>query len=113
MLSSAYRLRTRSDFAKAYSRGRSYVSDLVVVHVFFKGGHTRIGFSVSKKVGNAVVRNRVKRQMREAFREMIPQVSDGYDVVVVARRKADGAKYSSISAAIGNLLRKSGILKTC
>ena len=112
MLPSASRLRQRSAFGRIYAKGRSYVTDLVVVYILPNKGHvTRIGFSVSKKLGNAVKRNRVKRLLREAAREMLPHISDGYDVVVVARNRAAGAVYGDVYAALYGRLQKTGILK--
>ena len=112
MLPSASRLRQRSAFGRVYAKGRSYATDLVVVYILPCKGHTtRIGFSVSKKLGNSVNRNRVKRLLREAAREMLPQISDGYDVVVVARSRAAGADYGNVCAALYGRFQKAGIFK--
>ncbi len=91
MLPSASRLIRRSDFGRVYSRGKSCATDLVVVYVLpNRGQTTRIGFSVSKKLGKAVIRNRVKRKLREAVRETLPELTTGYDVIIVARVKLQG-----------------------
>lgn len=112
MLPSAYRLKERSAFRRVYARGKSYVMDLVVVYVLpNKKEITRVGFSVSKKLGKSVDRNRVKRLLREATRQFVPQIAMGYDVVIVARRKAAGAGYEKFLPAISRLFTKSGILK--
>lgn len=113
MLPSASRLIRRSDFARVYSRGKSYVTDLVVVYVLpNKVQTTRIGFSVSKKLGNAVIRNRVKRKLREATREMLPEIAGGYDVIIVARVKAARAVYADLRGALRGLFEKAGLLQT-
>ncbi len=70
----------------------------------------RVGFSVSKKLGKAVARNRVKRLFREAVRRMMPEVREGYDLVIVARVRASKATLEEISAAVADLLRKSGLM---
>jgi len=111
MVPSANRLKRRSEFGRVYSRGRSYVTDLVVVYVLpSKEETTRIGFSVSKKLGKSVVRNRVKRMLREAVRSYLPRIRPGFHAVVVARVKAGSAAFSDISAALGSALERSGIL---
>ena len=110
MLPSASRLKHRSGFASVYARGRSYATDLVVVYVRRgKNETTRIGFSVSKRVGKAVARNRTKRLLREAARELLPEIEPGCDVVVVARSAAATASHSSIRASLRALLRRSGV----
>lgn len=112
MLPSASRLKRRSDFSRVYGKGRSYATDLIVVYVLpARGKLTRIGFSVSKKLGKSVVRNRVKRLLREAARALLPDLEPGRDVVVVARRKAAGATLAALGSAMQELFRGSGILR--
>jgi len=112
MLPSAYRLKERSSFSRVYARGKSCVTDLVVVYVLPNRLYTtRIGFSVSKKLGNSVSRNRVKRLLREASRELLPQIAMGYDVVIVARKKAASESLEHLLPALAGLFKKSGILK--
>ncbi len=111
MLPSASRLRRTSEFSRVYKKGRSYATDLIVVYVLPNQGRaSRFGFSVGKKLGGAVVRNRAKRLLREISRRLLPGVPNGYDFVVVARRKAAGAGYADLCAAMHSLFRKSGIL---
>ena len=110
MLSCAYRLKEKSDFARTYKRGRSCANNIAAMYVFNKGGHTRIGYSVSKKIGNAVIRNRVKRLLREATRQVLPSIKEGIDVVIIARSRSKGAKYMEIKTALENLFSKAGIL---
>lgn len=113
MLPSASRLKQQSGFKRVYAKGRSYPSDLVVVYVLpNRSGAIRVGFSVSKKIGNAVVRNRTKRLMREAVRLLLPCIAGGYDVVIVARRRAAGAAFLPIYEAVRALFAKAGIFNT-
>lgn len=71
---------------------------------------SRFGFSVSKRVGGAVVRNRVRRRVREAVRLQLPEVAIGYDVVFVARTPAAQAAYSQIENSVDRLLRLAGLV---
>lgn len=70
-----------------------------------------MGFSVSKKVGKSVVRNRIKRRLRAACRGYLPQIERGYLVVFVARGAAADADYRELDAAMAALLQRSGLLK--
>ena len=75
-----------NDFRRIYARGKSYVSPLVVVYALKnRTKNVRVGITTSKKVGNAVQRNRSRRVIREAFRALAPRVRPGFDLVLVAR----------------------------
>ena len=85
------RLSRSADFERAYRRGRSQSNRFFVLYAFPRGGGEetpRLGLSVSRKVGGAVERNRVKRLVREAFAEQAGTVAPGQDLVVVARPDA-------------------------
>ena len=104
------RLRKTADFAAVWSEGRSKVDRLFVVRVRPNGlGVTRFGFSVSKRIGNAVVRNRVKRRLREVTR--VTAVEAGFDIVIVARNGSSGVEFGRIERSVRNLLRRSGVLR--
>jgi ribonuclease P protein component len=111
MLPLAFRLKRRSDFGRIYSKGRSNATDLIVVYVLpARDDATRIGFSVSKKLGDSVARNRVKRLLREAVRPFLPQLKAGYSVIVLARVRAGTGTLPQFEAALSTLFSKLGIL---
>jgi ribonuclease P protein component len=105
------RLSRSADFERVYRRGRSQGNRHLVLYAFPReagGNEPRLGVSVSRKVGGAVDRNRVKRLLREAFRARAGDLPPGHDFVVVARPDArelaerDGL--AGVEAALGELL---------
>ena len=74
-------------------------------------GKNRVGFTVSKKLGHAVVRNRVRRRLREIYRLNAHKFKPGYDIVVVARSRSVGASYQKLEAGFLNACGKLGLLE--
>jgi ribonuclease P protein component len=107
MLPPEHRLRSSRDFQRVYRFGRSWAHPLAVLHVAPRpeAEGIRIGFSVSRKVGKAVRRNRAKRRLRELVRARLAARSwrPGFDAIFVARPGADKADISALAAAIDEL----------
>lgn len=81
------RIKDSKDFALTIKKGRTYRNDSFVIHIAKTGSdHTRVGVSVSTKIGNAVVRNRVKRQIRAMADSLIDYSKQSYDIVIIARK---------------------------
>lgn len=105
-------IKKNSDFKKVYSKGSSVADWLTVVYKFpNKLNETRFGFSVSKKIGNAVIRNKVKRTFREICRINNENILKGFDIVIIARNPIKDKSYHDIEKSIIKLFRKSKILK--
>jgi len=103
-------LKKNDDFRKCYNTGKSYVNRDLVLYVCGNDmGKNRIGISVSKKVGNSVVRHRITRLIRESYRLHEQMFNSGLDMVVVARSRAKGADYHRIEGALLHLAGKAGI----
>ncbi|MBJ7331230.1 MAG: ribonuclease P protein component [Solirubrobacteraceae bacterium] len=112
------RLSRSAEFERVYRQGRSHGGRYLVLHVFPRDARepsddARLGLSVSRKVGGAVERNRVKRLLREAFASEAGRVPADYDVVVVARPGAlelcDRDGLEGVRAALVELLDKAGL----
>ena len=107
MLNADNRLKKRKDFAFIYRRGKSCAAKNVAMnYIKVKGDGLLIGFSASKKVGNAVTRNKVKRLMRECVRHSIENIPLGHKIVFTARVRSAGASYDDISRDINYLIGK-------
>jgi ribonuclease P protein component len=109
------RLSRSAEFERVYRQGRSSANRHLVLYTFPNPSveHPRLGLSVSRKVGGAVERNRVKRLLREAFDHAREGLRPGHDLVVVARPEArelaEREGLAGVDAALGELLEKAGM----
>ena len=102
-------LNRRQDFAFVLGRGASWANRLLVLKAVRRmPGPSRYGFVVSRKVGGAVVRNRVKRRLREVMRAV--RLLPGWDIVLIARNPAAVAGYSALAGAAQAALTRAGLL---
>lgn len=103
------RLRSRKDFDAVFQHGRAWNDTLLVLRALPNDlSHSRYGFVTSKRVGGAVVRNRIRRRLREIVREL--PLADGYDVVLSAKRAAADADFISLSSAVERLVGRAGFI---
>lgn len=106
-----YRLRRNVDFQRVRRHGKSRADRLLVLITSPNTlSYNRYGFSVSKRLGKAVKRNRIKRQMREAVRLLHPQIAPGWDMVFVARVAIQSADYEQITDTIQRVLEEMDLL---
>ncbi len=106
-----YRLTSSTDFKRVRREGKSYAHPLaILVSCVNDKRMTRFGFTAGRTVGNAVVRNRAKRLMREAVREQ-RLIKPGWDVVLIARPALPNAEWKVIQDAISGLLRRADLFE--
>ena len=99
------------EYALVYEKGKSWVCELVVMRALPNElTLSRYGISVSKRIGKAVVRNKVKRRLREILR-VVP-LKRGWDIVFIARPVAASADYASLKGAIEGLLTRAHLVET-
>lgn len=132
VLPKPYRLRRRQDFSAVYRGGIRRTSEVFTLRALQRSGHsplvnlsepakrasqlscdapTRLGISVSQKVSKrAVVRNRIKRQLRAAFRQLLPELAPGWDLVIVVHPKAIECKYGQFLQQLEQLLARTEVL---
>ena len=105
-------LKKNSDFRRLYNKGKSAVNPYMVVYCRRnKENNNRLGYTVSTKQGHAVVRNRVRRRLREIYRLNAHRISSGYDIVIVARARCVGGDYWKMEKAFLSACEKLGLLK--
>lgn len=111
------RLKRRAEFLRVAGKGRKLGRGALLVQVLEGGGdeatgNARLGFTATKKLGNAVVRNRAKRRMREAARlELSANPAPGHDIVLVAREPIRAAGFAAIRADLALALHKLGVTR--
>lgn len=103
-------LTKNSQFREVYGKGRSIPDRLLVIYYMPNNlACSRFGFCVGKKVGNAVIRNRIKRVLREICRLNIVGFKNGYDCVIIARPRIINEDYESIKKSLMRLIKKAGL----
>ncbi|MFT8351458.1 ribonuclease P protein component [Clostridium saccharoperbutylacetonicum] len=112
-----YRLKKNFEFTIIYRRGKSFANELLVMYIFKNkknrdisfNYYNKLGISVSKKVGNSVVRSRCKRLISESFRLNYNYIIKGYDFIFIARNPIKDKSYFEVESAMKNLIKKAGL----
>jgi ribonuclease P protein component len=105
-----HRLTRDADFKLVRAEGKSSVHRLVVLYARPNGSSvTRVGFSVGKRVGKAVVRNRSRRRLREVVRPLFVRMQPGWDLVLIARGAIVEASFQEVRSAVEQVFRRAGL----
>ncbi|PID82568.1 MAG: ribonuclease P protein component [Clostridiales bacterium] len=106
-----FKLKSNRDFKKVYMSNKYSVSACFVIYCLKNNlPYTRLGFTVSKKHGNAVKRNRIRRRMQEVFRTSNFIFRDNYDIVIVARKRIYSEKFSILKEIMYKEFKKMGCI---
>lgn len=109
---SSNKIKSKKDFQFVYTKGRSVVDSMSVMYVINnEDASLKIGFAVGKKMGNAVVRNRIKRLMREVFRKRRSELKESTKIIWVARKKLATASIDTYDRIFMRLVKRAGLLK--
>ncbi|WP_338450428.1 ribonuclease P protein component [Niallia oryzisoli] len=102
-----YRVKKNEDFQEVFKKGESVANRQFVVYTLKKPeqSHFRIGLSVSKKIGNAVTRNQIKRYVRQAFHEFDGYIHNDVDYIIIARKPTADMDYFDIQKSLTHVLK--------
>ena len=107
-----YRLKSNMEFKKVYSGGKSYWNRNLVLYVKNNNiGNTRVGYSITKKIGNSVVRNRIRRRMKEIYRLRFDSIKNNYDLIFIPKKNIVDISYKELESAMLHILKLAGVLK--
>ncbi|QED49949.1 ribonuclease P protein component [Cytobacillus dafuensis] len=107
-----FRVKKNKEFQEAFKKGKSFANRQFVVYSLKKPDqeHFRIGLSVSKKIGNAVTRNQIKRYVRQAFHELEHEIHNQYDYIIIARKPVADMEFHEIKKSLMHVLKISKVL---
>ncbi|MDQ1143389.1 ribonuclease P protein component [Bacillus sp. SORGH_AS 510] len=108
-----FRVKKNKEFQAAFQKGRSFANRQFVVYALEKADqdHFRIGLSVSKKIGNAVTRNRIKRYVRQSIFELNEQLAPGNDYVIIARKPTAEMDFFEVKKSLTHVLKVGKVLR--
>lgn len=110
------RLRNRADFSRVYRSGKSFANSQFVVYISKQRNADpfRCGISASKKIGNAVVRNRMRRVIKEVVRKLEPKIAayaPQVDIIIIVRKPATLLSFAELEKSIQHVFRRAGLLE--
>ncbi len=112
MLAKANRVRSGREFRATYTHGKSFAASSLVLYVrSLRSDDVQFGFSISKKLGGSVVRNRIKRRLREACRAALADLKPGHMLVFVGRKRLVEMPYSELRSTVVSLAHRAKLVR--
>lgn len=107
-----HNLRSNMEFRRVYSKGKSYWNRNLVLYIMKNDlGYNRVGYSITKKVGNSVVRNKIRRRMKEIYRLNFQELEGSYDLILIPKRNVVNISYDELESAMLHILKLTGIIR--
>lgn len=107
-----YRLRKNIEFKRVYNKGKNYWNRNLILYVRKNGlEETRLGITITKKIGNAVIRNKIRRRLKEIYRLNHQSVKNGYDLIFIPKKNVVDLSYKELESSLIHILKISGILR--
>ncbi|WP_100332690.1 ribonuclease P protein component [Bacillus xiapuensis] len=108
-----FRIKKNSEFQSVFKGGKSFANRQFVVYLYKRENQVpfRIGLSVSKKIGNAVTRNQIKRYIRQSFTELKERIQPGHDFVIIARKPAAEMTCKEVKNSLIHVLKRAKVLR--
>ena len=107
MLKRVNRLKKRYQFNYVYKSGEHYSGEHIVLYTASsKTKNIKVGLAVTKKVGHAVVRNKIRRRLREIIKKQLPNLKQNYNIIVVARENVTEASFEQLNLEFDKLIKK-------
>ena len=107
-----YKLRNNMEFKKVYNGGKNYWNRYLVLYVRKNNMiNSRVGYSITKKIGNSVVRNKVRRRMKEIYRLKFNNIKEGYDLIFIPKKNIVDISYKELESAMLHIMKLSKVYK--
>ncbi|MXQ53080.1 ribonuclease P protein component [Shimazuella sp. KC615] len=109
----AFRLKRRNDFRRVFRAGTSVANRQFVLYSFKRmdEGVSRVGISISRKIGKAVVRNRIKRLVKEIVRHWMDQIHPHMDIILIVRNPVVGLDYKETESCLRHVMKRANVFK--
>ena len=112
MLKRINRLKKRYQFNYVYKSGEHFSGEHIVLYTATsKTKNIKIGLAVTKKVGHAVVRNKIRRRLREIIKKELPNLKQNYNIIIIARDNVTEASFEQLSLELNKLIKKANLIK--
>ena len=112
MLKSVNRLKKRKEFAYLYNNGSAkHTANLTIVYIPTKYRELKVGFSITKKIGKAYIRNLIKRRLRDIVRDIVPRMKDNHNVVFIAKAGIENVTFDQLKKQVDICVSKAGLYR--